>query len=399
MDPSFFPESCLEEIESAIRSILSGGDPSLFQTYLNVPFISFLQNSYFYQELKRNAPGHQDLLVLETMTLSDVLRKCGTFHNLSKFTDLSAYHMGLSEFQWNIPKTFEFLGKCFTSRSILFHRKIVNYTHIIMLIMMYHSFLEYYERFCLPLNLLFHQEPDFSMSTIDIAYVPFQRVRCVLFKIFPAFLMKMDMERTFAFVSSEGDRIQIPHLLLAYFKIMYSNPNSGRLTEAEKKKMILMYPSTDLSIKSLFYEYSQMFDWAASNHLMPCCFSMFLVDMFLKNVPIILKELGFDLSAPSAYLSPVHSMRILLNRINMVSNMLRLPQFTTFDSFIKTSKYNRRLPPWIEQYFLNEYTKDIDHSDFKGSRLRANLQLEMRCELRPTLDEIISLLREVLHLK
>ena len=32
MDPSFFPESRLEEIESAMRSILSGGDPSLFQT-------------------------------------------------------------------------------------------------------------------------------------------------------------------------------------------------------------------------------------------------------------------------------------------------------------------------------------------------------------------------------
>lgn len=395
MDPSFFPESRLEEIESAMRSILSGGDPSLFPTYLNVPFRSFLQHSVFYQELKRNAPGHQDLLVLETMTLSDILRKCGTFHNLSKFTDLSAYHMDLSRFQWNLPNTFEFLEKSFTSRSILFNRKLVNNTHIIMFIMMYHSFLEYYERFCLPLNLLFHQEPNFSISKIDIAYVPYQRIRGVLLRIFPPFLMEMDMERTFAFVSSEGDRIQIPHLLLAYFKVMYSNPNSGSLTEAEKMKMILMYPSTNRSIGSgsLIFEYIKMFNWAVSNYLMPCCFSMFLVDMFLKNVPIFLKELGVDLSTPSAYLSPVHSMRILLNQINMVSHILRLPQFTTFESFIKTSKIIQRSPPLIEQYFLNEYTKDIVPSSFKGSKLRDNLGLEMMPGSRPTIDRIISLLR------
>jgi hypothetical protein len=397
MDPSFFPESRLEEIESAMRSILSGGDPSLFQTYLNVPFKSILQHSVFYQELKRNAPGHQDLLVLETMTLSDVLSKCGTFHDLSKFTDLSAYHMALSIFRWNIPNTFEILGNCFNPRSILFHRELIDDTHIIMCIMMYHSFLAFYERFCLPLQLLFHQEPDFRMSmmSIDIAYVPYQRIREFLFMIFPAFLMKMDIGQTFSFVSNEGDRIQGPHLLLAYFQIMYSNPNSDYLTEEKKMEMIVenLHAFSSQDPKTLLREYTRMFDWTASNQLMPCLFSMFLVNMFCKNVPKFLKELGLDLNAPPAYLSPVHSMKELLSRINIVSKMLGMPQLTDFSSFVEQTEYNWRLPNGPEQHLLREITDLIVPSSFKGPQLRANLQLEMRCELRPTLDEIISLLR------
>lgn len=406
MDPSFFPEFRLEEIESAMRSILSGGDPSLFRTYLNVPFIFFLQQSEFYEELKRNAPAA--FAALETMTLSDVLGGCGTFHDLSRFMNLSPNRMRLHTFQhtfrWNIPNTFEILGNCFESREFCHHHALLEYGYIKMTIMIYNSFLNFYERFCLPLHLLFHQEPDFRMS-LDIAYVPYKCIRDIVFMIFPAFLMKMDIGQTFTFVSNEGDRIQEPHLLLAYFQVMYLNPNSGDLTEAKKMEMISERSRKNSSQdpRNTLREYTKMFEWAASNQLMPCFFSMFLVDMFRKNVPKFLKELGMDLNTPPAYLSPDHSMQKLLEQINIISERLGMPQLTNFDSFVEQAGYNRILPAGIEQYFLREITDQIDPSSFEGPQLMDNLRLEMiSSEMilsRPTLDKIISLLRESLHLK
>lgn len=402
MDPTFLPDSLFGEIERNMRSILCGGKSSFFPTYLNVSFIFFLQQSEFYEELKRKDPRHPDFAALERMTLADVLDGCGTFRDLSRFMNISPYHMGPTTFRWNIPNTFEILGNCFNPRTFCFHRELIDDTHIIMCIMMYHSFLAFYERFCLPLQLLFHQEPYFRMSmmSIDIAYVPYQRIREFLFMIFPAFLMKMDIDQKFIFASYGGEVIQRPHLLLAYFQVMYSNPNSGYLTEERKMEMIMenLHAFSSQDPRTLLHEYTRMFDWTAINQLQPCLFSMFLVNMFCKNVPKFLKELGLDLNAPPAYLSPVHSMKELLSRINIVSEMLGMPQLTDFSSFVEQTEYNRRLKNGPEQHLLREITDQIVPSSFKGPQLRANLQLEMRCELRPTLDEIISLLREVLNL-
>ena len=405
MDPSFFPEFRLDQIERVMRYILYGGDPSHFQTYLNVPFIFFLQRSNFYEKLKIKAPQYQYFAsyfaALETMTLSDVLDGCGTFKNLSTFMNLSPHRMGLRKFQWNIPNTFEIFGNCFDSRSILFHRELIDDTHIIICIMMHHSFLEFYERFCLPLHLHFHQEPNFMMSmmSIDITYVPYKRIRDVVLMIFPPFLMKMGIDQTLAFVSNEGDRIHGPHLLLAYFQVMHLNPNSGDLTEAKKMEMISgrLREISSQDPRIILQEYTRMFEWAASNQLMPCLFSMFLVNMFCENVPKFLTELGLDLNAPPAYLSlsPVQSMRKLLERINIISKRLGMSQLTDFDSFVEQAAYNRRLPTGIEKYFRRVITDEIVPSSFKGPRLRDNLRLERRREIRPTLDDVISLLVEL----
>jgi len=389
MDPAFLPEFRLDEIESAMRSILSGGDPFLFPTYLNLPFIFFLQRSEFYEELKRMAPEHPDFAALETMTLSDLLKGCGTFENLSRFMNLSPYRMGQSTFRWNIPNTFEILGKCFSSREFCYHHALLDNGCISMTIMMYHSFLEFYERFCLPLHLLFHQEPDFRMS-LDITYVPYKRIRDILFRIFPAFLMKMDIGQKFIFVSNGGEVIQRPHLLLAYFQ-MYSYPNLGHLTDARKMEMIVenLHAFSSQDSRTLLREYTKMFHWTVNNQLMPCLFSMFLVNMFCENVPKFLKELGMNLSSPPAYLSPVHSMQKLLANINIVSETLGMPQLTNFSSFVEQAEYNRRLPTGFEQYLIHEITGLIVPSNFRGSLLQDNLQLEIRCERRPSLWEIL----------
>ena len=101
------------------------------------------------------------------------------------------------------------------------------------------------------------------------------------------------------------------------------------------------------------------------------------------------KELGLDLNAPPAYLSPVHSMKELLANINIVSERLGMPQLTDFSSFVEQAECNRKLPIGIEQYFLREITDLIVPSNFKGSLLQANLQLQIRRERRPSLWEIL----------
>jgi hypothetical protein len=389
MDPTFLPEFRLDEIESAMRSILYGGDPSFFSTYLNVPFIFFLQQSKFYDKLKRRAPGHPYFAAFEGMTLSNVLKGCGTFQDLSRFVNMSAANMKPSTFRWNVPDTFEIFGNSFNPSEFCYNRALLDNGCITISIMIYHSFLEHYERFNLPLHLLFHQAPDFRMS-IDIAYVPYKRIRDILFRIFPAFLMKMDIGQTFTFVSNGGEIIQGPHLLLAYFQ-MYSHPNSNYQTEARKMEMIAerLRIFSSKNTKILLYEYTQMFHWVSKNQLMPSLFSMFLVNMFCENVPKFLKELGLDLNAPPAYLSPVHSMKELLANINIVSERLGMPQLTDFSSFVEQAECNRKLPIGIEQYFLREITDLIVPSNFKGSLLQANLQLQIRRERRPSLWEIL----------
>jgi hypothetical protein len=203
--------------------------------------------------------------------------------------------------------------------------------------------------------------------------------------------MKLDIDQTFTFVSNGGEVIQGPYLLLAYFQIMYSNPNSGYLTEARRMEMIAerLHKISSQNPRTLLCEYMKMFHWVAINQLMPCLFSMFLVNMFCENVPKFLKELGLDLNAPPAYLSPVHSMQKLLENINIVSERLGMPQLTDFDSFVDQVEYNKEVPLGIEQYFLREITGQIGSSNFKGSLLQDNLQLEIRCERRPSLWEII----------